>query len=197
MQEIQQVLDFAALVPIAGAVALFGYHLLNCWNRNVRSRQNPHTEAASVETEVDEPAISPNADLLPKVVETRDHDAEAHRLAELATKNPEFCREYEQILESGDDSLDWEPKWAALEMEPATAQIAVAVNEEGAIATLEKCPPFHAFSRLQEPVDPNKMNSQQLRQECQRLGVKWRNAHGKGRHMTRAEMLNEIGRAIA
>lgn len=179
MQEIQHTLDILSLLPIATAFALFGFHMLNCWNRSGHAHQI--TQAGNVaESETGIPV-----------------SVEAHLLAEMAAQDPEFCREYEQIMESGDDSLEWEPRWAALEMEPVTVQTTVQVDEEPEIAPAENQTPFHAFSRSSEPADPNSMNSQQLRQECRRLGVRWRNAHGKGRHMTRPEMLQQIGEAIA
>ncbi len=50
---------------------------------------------------------------------------------------------------------------------------------------------------VQSPVDPNTLNSHQLRNLCKELGIRWRNVKGQGKHMTRLEMLNALGRAIA
>ena len=37
------------------------------------------------------------------------------------------------------------------------------------------------------------MNPQQLRQQCQQQGIKWRNAHGKNKHLSRRSMLASKG----
>lgn len=39
IQGIQQALDIIALMPIGAAVALFGYHMVMCWNRTGRKQQ--------------------------------------------------------------------------------------------------------------------------------------------------------------
>jgi hypothetical protein len=36
---------------------------------------------------------------------------------------------------------------------------------------------------------PKPVTSAELRRQCQAAGVKWRNAHGKGRHLTKGEMI--------
>jgi hypothetical protein len=36
---------------------------------------------------------------------------------------------------------------------------------------------------------PKTMTSAELRRRCQAAGVKWRNAHGQGRHMSKGEMI--------
>jgi hypothetical protein len=41
------------------------------------------------------------------------------------------------------------------------------------------------------------MTSTELRKECQSAGVKWRNAHGKGRHLTKAAMVEAMVAALA
>ncbi|MBW4474203.1 MAG: hypothetical protein KME45_28080 [Stenomitos rutilans HA7619-LM2] len=33
---------------------------------------------------------------------------------------------------------------------------------------------------------------EQLRQQCQEAGIKWRNAHGKNKHLKKAEMLSAL-----
>jgi len=35
---------------------------------------------------------------------------------------------------------------------------------------------------------------EQLRQECQKAGIKWRNAHGKNKHLKQAEMIEALRR---
>jgi hypothetical protein len=36
------------------------------------------------------------------------------------------------------------------------------------------------------------MSSQQMRKECQAVGIAWRDARGKGKHMLKAEMVAEL-----
>ncbi|XGV95584.1 MAG: hypothetical protein ACAF41_22930 [Leptolyngbya sp. BL-A-14] len=45
---------------------------------------------------------------------------------------------------------------------------------------------------VSEPDSPTKRKLspvEQLRQQCQEAGIKWRNAHGKNKHLKKAEML--------
>jgi hypothetical protein len=48
-------------------------------------------------------------------------------------------------------------------------------------------------------VEPNwaEMNPQQLRQYCQQRGIKWRNAHGKNKHLGKREMVEALGQTAA
>jgi hypothetical protein len=45
------------------------------------------------------------------------------------------------------------------------------------------------------PAEPDyaAMNSTQLRKECSLKGIRWRNAHGKGKHLKKGEMLKALG----
>ncbi|MBW4693517.1 MAG: hypothetical protein KME27_17370 [Lyngbya sp. HA4199-MV5] len=46
-----------------------------------------------------------------------------------------------------------------------------------------------------EPVSPTKRKLspvEQLRQQCQQAGIKWRDAHGKNKHLKKAEMLSAL-----
>jgi hypothetical protein len=36
---------------------------------------------------------------------------------------------------------------------------------------------------------PKTMTSAELRRRCQSAGIKWRNAHGQGRHLSKGEMI--------
>ncbi|MBD2106724.1 hypothetical protein [Nodosilinea sp. FACHB-13] len=52
-----------------------------------------------------------------------------------------------------------------------------------------------AIARVEvEPVaiDYAAMTSQELRKECQRRGIAWRNAHGKGKHLLKPEMVKAL-----
>jgi len=42
-------------------------------------------------------------------------------------------------------------------------------------------------------VDYNLMNCDQLRSLCAEQGIKWRNAHGKNKHLKKAEMVQFLG----
>lgn len=46
-----------------------------------------------------------------------------------------------------------------------------------------------------EPVVPVVPNRGELRKLCQAAGVKWRNAHGKNKHLNKQEMLEALGLA--
>jgi hypothetical protein len=137
MQQVQQLLDIAALIPPAIAVLMFlGY----CWQRSA-------------------PIQPTRTDQFLRLVEAKfvevDVQQALNRLAEL------------QLIEE----------------------------------VLEACQPEPCDQGATRPVttitNPDRLNSQQLRQECRKLGIKWRNAHGEGKHLTRPEMLNAIGMAIA
>jgi hypothetical protein len=67
---------------------------------------------------------------------------------------------------------------ALLEMEPAAVEVA-------AVAIVAAIAPAWAA-----------LNPEQLRKECSARAIKWRNAHGKNRHMKKAEMVAALG-AIA
>lgn len=51
---------------------------------------------------------------------------------------------------------------------------------------------------LEVAIDWSKLTPQQLRQECQKRGIRWRNYHGKNKHLNKAGMvaaLNAIANA--
>jgi hypothetical protein len=184
MQTLQTALDYLALLPVATAALLFiGY----CWERS--------TPTPTPSGNVDEPEsimdiIDPYGILedLPNAG-PEDCDIEPTRADETlslierkfaeADKDRISNEPLTQMRETptDEDSTDWEPRWAALQLEPE----ARTTVKEPAIAV----------------TNPNSLTSHQLRRECQKLGIKWRNAHGKGKHLTRDEMLERIGQAIA
>ncbi|MBW4581517.1 MAG: hypothetical protein KME42_18255 [Tildeniella nuda ZEHNDER 1965/U140] len=50
-------------------------------------------------------------------------------------------------------------------------------------------------TRIVEPVPPAKRSLspvEQLRQQCQQAGIKWRDAHGKNKHLKKHEMLEAL-----
>jgi hypothetical protein len=40
---------------------------------------------------------------------------------------------------------------------------------------------------------PKPVTSAELRRQCQAAGIRWRNAHGQGRHLSKAEMISALG----
>jgi len=42
--------------------------------------------------------------------------------------------------------------------------------------------------------DLGTLSSAELRRRCQAAGVKWRNAHGKGKHLRKGEMVQALSR---
>jgi hypothetical protein len=77
---------------------------------------------------------------------------------------------------------------------PTPAPVEVAIAEPVAIATVKVAEPPILVA---EEVDPAEidvvcfeaMTAVQLRKECQTRGIRWRNAHGKSKHLSKAEML--------
>lgn len=50
-----------------------------------------------------------------------------------------------------------------------------------------------AIVRVEVPTpDWAKMTNAELRRECSRRGIAWRNAHGKGKHLLKKEMLKAL-----
>ena len=47
-------------------------------------------------------------------------------------------------------------------------------------------------TELANQPDPTQMNAEQLRRLCNKKGVKWRNANGRGRHLKKEEMLRAL-----
>ena len=47
--------------------------------------------------------------------------------------------------------------------------------------------------RTEAPADLASLTSAELRRRCQSAGIRWRNAHGQGRHLSKAEMISALG----
>lgn len=69
--------------------------------------------------------------------------------------------------------------------------------EDAAPLVLDEIIPFVRSVQL-IPSDPVwvELTPEQLRKECQARSIRWRNAHGKNRHLKKAEMVAALG-AIA
>ena len=81
---------------------------------------------------------------------------------------------------------------AAIEAMPEPQPIAAtAIAESVVTLTIPTEAPADLASILAS------MTSTELRKECQSAGVKWRNAHGKGRHLTKAAMVEAMVAALA
>lgn len=52
--------------------------------------------------------------------------------------------------------------------------------------------PFRRRQPQTVAVDYSVLNPYQLRKECQARGIRWRNAHGKNRHLTKAQMVEAL-----
>jgi hypothetical protein len=74
--------------------------------------------------------------------------------------------------------------------------------EEAATLAEKPAPAPAAAAAMAEPVaiavipaepDYADMNSAQLRKECSKAGIQWRNAHGRNKHMSKGEMLKALG----
>jgi hypothetical protein len=55
-------------------------------------------------------------------------------------------------------------------------------------ASLSKQPPAEPISPPKRKLSP----VEQLRQDCQKAGIKWRHAHGKNKHLKKAEMIEAL-----
>lgn len=189
MQTLQTALDYLALLPVATACLMFlGY----CWERSAPTVTPTRTEETLnlIEAKFAEADIEQALDRLVDlglISEIPDAPAEdcdqAHQLAELAAQDEELCQGYAEAIATTTPP-DWEPAWSSAALVMEDASVTVQVEQESAIA-------------VQPPVDPNGLNAHELRKECTKLGIKWRNANGKGKHLSRDEMLQAIGGAIA
>jgi hypothetical protein len=188
MQTIQTVLNYLALLPIAAAALLF---LNYVWQRSAPCKNHRIPDPGKLaELQLIDELIGQCCSLgntLDAGPEDCDREIEPTRTAEflelLEQKFAETDQAREDRVSSDTLSQSREPLLdnvstgrAALEMEPTTAQTTV---KEPAIA------------------DYNAMSSHQLRRECQSLGIRWRNAHGQSKHLSRPEMLERIREAIA
>lgn len=134
MQQIQTFLDYLALLPIATAFALFGFHMLNCWQRTGHSHQIPGSGnlaelktgiPASIETEIEQNLDDfDQSDSEPQWTTA----AKAMPLAQTVVILPEVLPAgfYHPSVENSES--------------------------DSAIATLEKCPPFPAPQSLLTPI---------------------------------------------
>ena len=73
---------------------------------------------------------------------------------------------------------------AADMVEPA----AIARVEDGWISELEVEPP--SLTATADYLET--WSAQELRRECSHWGIAWRNAHGKGKHLTKAQMIKAL-----
>ena len=81
-----------------------------------------------------------------------------------------------------DDDL---PTLPALPAEVLTARPVPAAAAEMAAPV--------AIVRVEVPTpDWAKMSNAELRRECARKGIAWRNAHGKGKHLLKGEMIKAL-----
>jgi predicted secreted protein len=69
--------------------------------------------------------------------------------------------------------------------QPEAEQAAPVVEPEGVAIPDEVVSP----SPVEEPQTLHALDPFQLRKLCQASGIKWRNAHGKNKHLTKREML--------
>jgi hypothetical protein len=74
---------------------------------------------------------------------------------------------------------------AAAEM---AAPVAIARVEDAWIAELEVEPPSPTATADYLET----WSAQELRRECSSQGIAWRNAHGKGKHLTKAQMIKAL-----
>jgi len=100
------------------------------------------------------------ADPAPRVVAPVEVEYEALSLGELLA-------EAEALI-----AQPLPPRTAALVAQAAAIAVPVAVS----VVKVEA----HAYQA---------MTSQQLRKECQSSGIAWRNAHGRGKHLLKGEMV--------
>lgn len=49
--------------------------------------------------------------------------------------------------------------------------------------------PTEAPKGTEAPADLASLTSAELRRRCQSAGIRWRNAHGKGKHLSKGEMI--------
>jgi hypothetical protein len=68
------------------------------------------------------------------------------------------------------------------------AAVAAAMSAPVAIAV----EPVEQVEVVTEPDNYQGMTSAQLRKECSRHGIQWRNARGEGKHLTKPQMLAEL-----
>lgn len=78
-----------------------------------------------------------------------------------------------------------------LELDLTPAAVAAVVETAIAAPTVEQvwCDAIVPFVRRQIARDWSAMKPAELRQACQQQGVKWRNAHGKNKHLTKGQMI--------
>jgi len=58
------------------------------------------------------------------------------------------------------------------------------------VSTVPKSPVMLDEPKEKQPRNP--LTVEVLRQDCQKAGIKWRNAHGKNKHLKKAEMIEAL-----
>lgn len=107
-----------------------------------------------------------------------------------------FIAKYPQWLANG-RTFHPEPVEDELPALPELLEEAAALVEKPAPAAAAPmaAPVAISVARVEETpaaVDLAALTSQQLRKECSRRGIAWRNAHGQGKHLLKGEMLQAL-----
>lgn len=72
----------------------------------------------------------------------------------------------------------------------AESEVQSCIAIEAPTAAIEAMPETAPVATLVVKVDaPKTLTSAELRRQCQAAGIRWRNAHGKGRHLSKGEMI--------
>jgi hypothetical protein len=79
----------------------------------------------------------------------------------------------------------------AVETAPDVDPFCPTVNEHYATIAATVSAPV-AIARVKVAAPITTLTSAQLRKECSAQGIKWRNAHGKGRHLSKCEMRSAL-----
>jgi len=88
---------------------------------------------------------------------------------------------------------DWVDRTVAEAQAPAEADpFSPEVNPLPAMPAVIAAPVVVARVTVDEVTDFAAMTSVQLRKECNKAGIAWRNAHGQGRHLKHGEMVRAL-----
>jgi len=68
------------------------------------------------------------------------------------------------------------------------------MNQSARWVPAQASTPVPPVARKVTPPKGKLPSVEQLRQECQKAGIKWRHAHGKNRHLKKAEMIEALKR---
>lgn len=90
-------------------------------------------------------------------------------------------------------------EWLSWESDLAAMDNLLEVEPEPTPAPVSMTDVVVPFVRPVRPQTPNwaQMGAPELRKVCQRAGIKWRNAHGKGKHLSKREMVNALTSQVA